>query len=40
MLREEFHLLSHKKSFVLRGKQKKISFLIFIGRCGTEAKRT
>lgn len=29
-----------KKSLVLRGKQKKINFLIFIGRCGPEAKWT
>ena len=38
MLREGFHLLFHKKSLVLGGKQKKISFLIFIGRGGSEAK--
>lgn len=29
MLREGFHLLSHKKSLVLRGKQKKINFFNF-----------
>lgn len=38
MLRVRSHLLSHKKSLVLSGKQKEINFLIFIGRCGHGAK--
>lgn len=38
MLRARLHLLSHKESLVLSGKQKKINFLIFIDRCGHRAK--
>lgn len=38
MLRARLHLLSHKESLVLSGKQKKINFLIFIDRCGHGAK--
>lgn len=38
MLRARLHLLSHKESLVLSGKQKEINFLIFIGRCRQGAK--
>lgn len=38
VLRARLHLLSHKESLVLSGKQKEINFLIFIGRCGHGAK--
>lgn len=38
MLRARLHLLSHKDSLILSGKQKEINFLTFIGRCGHRAK--